>query len=174
VTPEELGRLFSTFERSAFRLECLPAYAVTEDAEREAFRRWLAGEHAPKKDRDWPKLVASAVAAGKSMQRVRVIRAMTDYIRFELSWGYPDNVAAGEDVRILQLQPGESLADMPQEDYWLFDDAVMVRLQYDGSGQFLRCVAVRDHAQVRSCCGWRDTAMTRAVPFDSYRASLHS
>lgn len=174
MTPEELGRLFSTFERSAFRLECLSAYAVTEDAEAEAFRLWLAGEQPAKKDRDWPKLVASATASGKSMQRVRIIRVMTDYLRFELSWGYPDNVAAGEDIRILELRPSESLVDMPNEDYWLFDDAIMVRLEYDGAGRFLRAVAVRDPAQVRRCCRWRDAVMARAMPFDSYRASLHS
>jgi hypothetical protein len=174
VTPEELGRLFSTFERSAFRLECLPTYAVTEDAEAAAFRLWLAGEQPPKKTRDWPKLVASATASGKRMQRVRVIRTMTAYVRFELSWGYPDNVAAGEDIRILELQADESLAGMPEEDYWLFDDAVMVRLEYDGAGRFLRPVAVRDPAEVRRCCGWRDAVIARAVSFHSYRTPLHS
>lgn len=174
MTPEELGHLFSTFERSAFRLECLPTYAVTEDAEAEAFRLWLAGEQPPKKARDWPKLVASATASGKRMQRVRVIRAITAYLRFELSWGYPDNVAAGEDIRILELQPGESLAGMPEEDYWLFDDAIMVRLEYDGAGRFLRPVEVRDPAEVRRCCGWRDAVMTRAVSFDFYHTPLHS
>jgi hypothetical protein len=174
VTPEELGRLFSTFERSAFRLECLPTYAVTEDAEAEAFRLWLAGGQPPKKARDWPKLVASATANGKKMQRVRLIRAMTAYLRFELSWGYPDNVAAGEDIRILELRAGESLAGMPEVDYWLFDDATMVRLEYDGAGRFLRPVEVDDPAEVRRCCGWRDAVMARAVSFDLYRLPLPS
>lgn len=174
MTPEELGRLFSTFERSAFRLECLPTYAVTEDAEAEAFRLWLAGGQPPKKARDWPKLVASATANGKKMQRVRVIRAMTAYLRFELSWGYPDNVAAGEDIRILELRAGESLAGMPEVDYWLFDDATMVRLEYDGAGRFLRPVEVDDPAEVRRCCGWRDAVMARAVSFDLYRLPLPS
>jgi hypothetical protein len=154
VTPEELGRLFSTFERSAFRLECLPTYAVTEDAEAEAFRLWLAGGQPPKK--------------------ARVIRAMTAYLRFELSWGYPDNVAAGEDIRILELRAGESLAGMPEVDYWLFDDATMVRLEYDGAGRFLRPVEVDDPAEVRRCCGWRDAVMARAVSFDLYRLPLPS
>jgi hypothetical protein len=174
VTPEELGRLFSTFERSAFRLECLPTYDVTEDDEAEAFRLWLAGRQPPKKPRDWPRLVASATASGKRMQRVRVIRAMTAYLRFQLSWGYPDNVAAGEDIRILQLRTGESLAGMPEEDYWLFDDAVMVRLEYDGSGRFLRPVAVRDPAEVRRRCDWRDAVMGRAVSLDAYRTPMPS
>ncbi|MFE5722997.1 DUF6879 family protein [Streptomyces erythrochromogenes] len=37
----EFGRLFETFERSAFRLETLAVYSVEE--EREEFERFLAG-----------------------------------------------------------------------------------------------------------------------------------
>ncbi|MFL6226855.1 MAG: DUF6879 family protein, partial [Actinomycetes bacterium] len=58
----DLASLFESFRSSAFRLECLPAYAVTEDDESEAFRRWLDGEQPPQKEREWPKLCASAVA----------------------------------------------------------------------------------------------------------------
>jgi hypothetical protein len=33
MTTPDLGKLFESFRSSAFRLECLPAYAVTEDDE---------------------------------------------------------------------------------------------------------------------------------------------
>jgi hypothetical protein len=168
MTPEELGRLFHRCTSSAFRLECLPAYDVTEDAERDAYRRWLAGEQLPPPQRAWPELVASAVAAGKRMQRVRVIRQMTDYIRFEMQWGYPANVTAGEDIRILDLGPeGEALPT--QHDFWLFDDAIAVRLDYGSDGRFVGPIEVSDATTYRRT---RDLVLRRAVPFAKYRASL--
>ncbi|MDD9378460.1 hypothetical protein M8Z33_17720 [Streptomyces sp. ZAF1911] len=41
LSGEEFGRLFETFERSAFRLEILAVYSVEE--EREEFERFLLG-----------------------------------------------------------------------------------------------------------------------------------
>jgi hypothetical protein len=168
MTPDELGRLFQRCASSAFRLECLPAYDVTEDAERDAYRRWLAGEELPPPQRAWPELVALAVAAGKRMQRVRVIRQMTDYIRFELHWGYPANVAAGEDIRILELGP-ENDALLTRHDFWLFDDAVAVRLDYATDGRFVGLVEIAD---ATTCRRTRDLLLPLAVPFAKYRASL--
>ena len=171
MTPDHLGKLFESFRVSAFRLECLPAYDVTEDAERDAYRLWLAGDRPQAPDREWPKLVASVVAAGKTVQRVRVIHGMTDYIRFELEWGYPSNVAAGEDIRVLELGADD---ESPALDYWLFDSVVAVRLLYDGTGQFLGVESVDYPNGVSQLCRIRDAVMARAVPFAQYRASLRA
>jgi hypothetical protein len=171
VTPDELGRLFVTFKTSAFRLECLPVYDVTEDDEGHAFRLWQAGESQPVQDRDWPKLCRSAVGAGKKMQRVRVVQSsLTEYQRFQLAWGYPANVAAGEDIRILTVE-SELPPDIPWQDYWLFDDAIAVILEYDDKGRFLRPVIVEDVTPYRRGAS---IALTHAEPFESYRASLPS
>ena len=51
---------------------------------------------------------------------------------------------------------------MPDHDFWLFDDAIVVRLEYDEAGRFLRPVAVSDPAPYRQC---RDVVMARAVAF---------
>ena len=171
MTPADLGRLFSTFETSAFRLECLPEYEVTEDDEAEAFRLWSAGEQPPQQEREWPKLCASAVGAGKTMQRVRVVRSsLTEYQRFQLSWGYPANIAAGEDIRILAME-SELPPDIPGEDYWLFDDAIAVVLEYDDKGRFLRPVMAEDVTPYQRGAL---IALANAEPFESYRASLPS
>jgi hypothetical protein len=45
LSAEDFGKLFTTYERSAWRLESLPAYAVDEEAE--DFARFLAGETWP-------------------------------------------------------------------------------------------------------------------------------
>jgi hypothetical protein len=167
VNADDLGKLFTSFRSSAFRLETRSVYSVDEDEEREAFRAFLSGRPRPvlAQDRGWPKLVASACAAGKRMQRVRLVTLpLSDYLRFELSWGYPSNVAAGEDIRILPVVGGAPDGVM-EHDYWLFDDATVVRLEYDARGRFLGVAAADDPAPYRRC---RELAMARAVPFGEY------
>jgi hypothetical protein len=175
LTPDDLGRLFASFRQSAFRLETLPAYDVEEEAE--SLRAWRAGEPRPAwhEDREWCRLVAHARAAGKFMQRVRVVRRpLSDYIRLEFDWGYPDNIAAGEDIRILELTGEDQLPFVPDAergyDFWCFDGLTVVRLEYDGAGRFVQPVDVSHHAQQFIAC--QDYARRRAVPFSDYRATI--
>lgn len=165
MTGDDFGKLFTTFRRTAFRLETLPLYDVTEDAEREAFRRFCDGQPRAPQDREWPKLVASMVAAGKAMQRVRIVRLpLSTYEQFELAWGYPDNIAAGEDIRILPVV-GTWPDGIMEHDYWLFDDAIAVAMNYDSDGRFLGPAEVSD---VAAYCRCRDRAMAAAIPFAEY------
>jgi hypothetical protein len=167
VNPDDFGRLFTTFQRAAFRLEALAAYNVPEEAE--SLRLWREGKPPPawQKEREWLRMVASATAAGKSIQRVRVFRRpLSDYVRLEFDWGYPDNVANGEDIRVLELADGDDVPGVLDHDYWLFDDAIAVRMEYASDGSFIRPVEVSDVSPYRRC---RDIAMTLAVPFSQYR-----
>jgi hypothetical protein len=158
----DLASLFESFRSTAFRLECLPAYAVTEDDESEAFRLWLAGEQPPQQEREWPKLCASAVAAKKSMQRVRLVpQPASEYVRFQMAWGYPANVAAGEDIRILDHEP----AGLLKVDFWLFDDTTAVVLEYDDDGKFLRAVAAASVEPYRQA---KKLALASSEPFARY------
>jgi hypothetical protein len=168
LTPDDLGQLFASFRHSAFRLETLPAYAV--DEETESFRAWKERQPAPpwQLDRDWCRLVAEATAAGKRMHRVRVVRRpLSEYVRFELDWGYPQNIEAGEDIRILELGSADELPSVPDPDrgydFWCFDETTVVRLEYDGAGRFIRPVDVSDYASRFIAC--QDYAMGRAVMF---------
>jgi hypothetical protein len=168
VTPAELGRLFETFTSVAFRLEVLSAYNVPEEAE--SLRCWREGKPAPawQKEREWLAMVREAATAGKRMQRVRVVRQpLSDYVRMEFDWGYPDNVAAGEDIRIVEVKDASGVPDMLDHDYWLFDDRIAVRMEYTADGSFIRPVEVEDVVPYRRC---RASAMRLAVPFSQYRA----
>lgn len=54
---------------------------------------------------EWLDTVQGARAAGKCMERVHVVvEPLSDYMRYELTWWYPANVAAGEDIRIIPAQ----------------------------------------------------------------------
>jgi hypothetical protein len=159
VTTPDLGKLFESFRVSAFRLECLPAYDVTEDAEREAFRCWKSGEERPPVEREWLLTVRRAVGRGARMQRVRMVSTqLTEYQRFQFAWGYQENTAAGEEISILDHEPPGLL----RVDFWLFDDATAVVLEYDDAGRFLRPVVAETVAPYRQA---RDMALKSAVPF---------
>ncbi|TDD62435.1 DUF6879 family protein [Actinomadura rubrisoli] len=159
---EEFGKLFETFQRSAFRLETLAKYTVPEEAD--AFRDFLAGRSKPDNwgANDWARGI---VASGRIMQRVHVVRSpLSDYLRFEIGWGYPGSIDAGEDVRILDLTHNE-VPGLPDHDFWLFDDETVIRMHYSPEGEFLGADRVPEVEPYRT---YRDLAMGNSVPFLDY------
>jgi len=107
--------------------------------------------------------------AGKTMARVHVIaEPLTDYLRHELAC-YESSVAAGEDIRILPADVAAGL-DLPDFDYWLFDDLRAAVQYYGARGAWLRAELVTEPAFIASRRRWRDAAMKAALPLDAYMA----
>ena len=168
----ELRQLFATFERSAFRLETLQSYGQSgEDA---AFDAFLAGRpyvRPPGKVR-WLENIARARAAGATMSRVHIVREpLTDYLKFELTWAYAPNVAAGEDVGVIALAEGEPWpTELPQErDFWLIDTR-LYDMEYapDETRSWIGVYLVDDWSQIRQAQMWRDRALGLAVSWRTY------
>ncbi|WP_244884153.1 DUF6879 family protein [Carbonactinospora thermoautotrophica] len=167
LSPGELDALFQGFESSAFRLETLDRYTVPGEAE--AFRRFLSGEEPPEewKNAPWPRIVRANVAAGKVMQRVHVVRSpLSEYLRFEIGWGYHRNTAAGEDIRILDLSES-NVSGLPDHDFWLFDGRVVVRMHYGPEGEFIGAERLPDD-WAEDYVRYRDLALKNAVPCLEY------
>ncbi|KAA9164968.1 hypothetical protein FPZ12_006875 [Amycolatopsis acidicola] len=166
VSNETAAALFSDFERSAFRLETLQTYTIPRD--QPSYERFLAGEPKPAEyNASWETTVRQHVAAGKTMQRVKVVRRpFTDYTRYMFAWALPGNVAAGEDYLILDLT--DRRVDLPDQDFWLFDDTTVLLLHYNADGT-LRDRDLADQADVDQYRRWRDLALAEAVPFGEYR-----
>jgi hypothetical protein len=160
---EEFGRLFETFERTAFRLETLAVYDVEE--EREEIGRFLAGEDMGPEwdDNPW---VRSITERGKHLSRVHVLCSpLTDYLRYELS-AYPGNIRAGEVIGIVDL--GEQpVAGLPGHDFWLFDDRDVYRMHYTPEGRFTGAELLPPD-RLAEYRGYRDLALRHAVPFAAY------
>ncbi|WP_052069442.1 Txe/YoeB family addiction module toxin [Streptacidiphilus albus] len=99
ISPEDFGALFDSFDREAFRLESLDDYTGSSSAEN--LRACAAGEEKPADyNAGWLAQVGRNTAAGKRMHRVHIVTCpLTNYIRYELDWGYLTNITAGEDVR---------------------------------------------------------------------------
>lgn len=161
VSRDEFGKLFSDFRREAFRLETLDDYSGSSSVD--MIRRFLADEAQPHDyNQEWVDQVRHNTDAGKRMYRVHILsRPLTDYLRFELGWGYRKNMTAGEEFFILDTthQPNP-LADVP--DFWMFDESSVVSMDYGDQGEFLGAESHRDAA---AWVGHRDTALHHAVPF---------
>lgn len=160
---------FEHAEVNIFRLETLQCYGNSG----EALAAFEAGEPhlITSGKRVWITLVRARTAAGCTMQRVHVVREpITDYLRFELTWGYQPNVDAGEDIRIVPVLPGHPWpCGLPERtDFWLFDFSVLYALRYDPNGSWIAVEQVTEWAAIQQARRWRETAIERATPWQLY------
>jgi len=163
---DRIAALFRDFGASAFRLELQQTYRIPE--ERERLATFLAGGRKPVVDAPWRRMVKAKTEAGASMVRAKVIRQpFTDYTRFLLAWGIPDNIEAGE--RYWIVDDTDRGLDLPDHDFWFFDDEQVVRLDFAADGTFLGrdLVEAPDLKRYRA---WRDDALSHGVPFDDWTA----
>ncbi|MCP2262486.1 hypothetical protein LX15_006225 [Streptoalloteichus tenebrarius] len=164
---EQFRKHLTGFDRSAWRFETQPTYTMPN--EQESLARFLSGEPQPEgHNAGWHGTVRSLVAEGKSIGRVRTVRKpLTDYQRYQLAWGIPGNVEAGEDIRILDLTDLD--LDLPTQDFWLFDESVVVDLNFRPDGTLIN-IERREDADLAQYLKWRDLALAHAVPVSEWNA----
>ncbi|UWZ37814.1 hypothetical protein Drose_05950 [Dactylosporangium roseum] len=173
LTPRDFDDAFRYFRRDAFRLEARPVYTV--DVEREAFDDYLRGEPRPATDYDyyatWLEKVREVTAAGRRLERVRIIETPpTDYQAFELHMARY-NVAAGETLRTIS-RPDAVEAGLPADtDWWLFDSEAVAVMRFADDGTPLGGTILTDPAIVSRYCTWRDLAVHHSAPFTSSAAA---
>jgi len=165
---EAFDALFRGFDRHAFHLEVQDSYHTPEESG--PFELFLTGRpddfawHRP-----WLDLVREATAAGRSITRVRVVSVPhVDYTR----WGLvvaEHNIAAGEDIRWLPRHLVDP-ADLPADDFWLFDDDRVVFTIFEPSGRFAGGAATTDPRIAGYCREVRDRVWSIAIPHDQYVA----
>lgn len=173
MTNEEF---FGLADRTIWRLETLPVYSTpTTDPAFAAYIR--RGELPPLAERPakraWMTLVRQAVAKGKRVGRVHVLRLpLTAYLQYELAT-YAENAAAGEDVRIAVVDDHPELATLDQ-DYWLLDDGLALIMDYDDAGRFRGERLTRDRATLARCRAHRDLAIACSVPLAAFAAEVRT
>ena len=166
ISHDEFADLLRTFERSAFRLEARPSYAIGE--EREEFDRFLAGSPRPPSEVGWWSAYldgwAELARQGKTVGRVRVIpdEGPTHYQRW-LIWADPWYARAG--VRIGYLPRREALdLGLPVADDWeLLDDRRLVIMRFTSEGAVGGKELITDPAVVARYRTWRDLAVAHAT-----------
>ncbi|MBI3689016.1 MAG: hypothetical protein HY241_17050 [Actinobacteria bacterium] len=170
VTEEEFNRLLVDFERDAIHLETHDAYGTA--TELPYLAKWLAGQP---DDLEWLQgwcaVLRGHVAAGRRVRRVRVVsEPLSDYQRWSFSIARP-MVQAGEDIRWVPRSLVSSIA-FPGNDFYLFDDHLVVFLLYAGDGSGTQKLASRDPADVALCRSVFDALWRIAVPHGAYRPSV--
>ncbi|GAA4083011.1 DUF6879 family protein [Actinomadura miaoliensis] len=170
---ERFRRLFDDFQSTAYRLETRQSYDVSY--EQEEFERFRAGRARGQFPgiASWADRVRAGRRLGKSFTRVHVMEEpLTDYLRFEAAWCYRDTVAAGEDVRVIPIQPGQWPDGIPRLDYWLFDSHRLLLMNYSRHGTFLSAELVNDPERVSDAVRWQQRAWALSVPFNEYAAGF--
>lgn len=162
----DLGTLFQTFQRTAWRLETRDRYTVPD--EERSFAEFLAGRPVPPRtpeNNGWIRVLSF----GRSFGRVHVVsRPLSPYLRFEFG-AYRENVAHGEDVRIADRgDHDDGLADLDQ-DFWVFDDETVAVMDYDDEGRFHGAQLAE---YTRPYLAMRDRAVAASVPLAEYTERL--
>lgn len=168
LSNEDFDALFEGAAKSVFRLETLPAYnPVSEAAAQESY---LAGEPCPKIGVTTPYMRKVEEQTGRGVRcfRVHVVHSpLTDYLRYEMEWGYAFNSRAGEEILILDTTEKGRPSELVDEDFWFFDDTHVVRMNYRSDGEYLgkELLEAPDLEHYRA---QRDLATAQAVPFNEY------
>ncbi|MGW1280083.1 DUF6879 family protein [Streptomyces tsukubensis] len=163
-------RLFETFKHTAWRLETRRGYA--SDREDPDFQAFLATGSSPcDPDEPWFVNIKAQTEAGKTVGRVRVAdspptieqRFLLDYARH--------NAAVGEDIRYLWRADADR-AELPAEDFWLFDSRLVALLHFDDADNLATIELITEPAKVVRYCTLRDAAMHNAFPWDEFAAQV--
>jgi hypothetical protein len=170
LTGEQWSNYTKNFVSSAFRLEVQPTYTMPSEAE--TFGAFLGGRLTPPPgfNQGWLDQVSrNTHELGKTMQRVRVVQQpLTDYQRYGFAWAVPLNVAAGEDIRILD-RTGLDL-DLPPYDFWMFDNATVVHLNYRPDGTQINR-ELQENPDLSQYFRWQELALAHSVPFKEFDQS---
>ncbi|MGH8887939.1 MAG: DUF6879 family protein [Egibacteraceae bacterium] len=167
MTMGDLYRMFRMFGESTFRLETLPVYREPSEIPRiahfEATGEIRADEPAIAA---WMGMLAGHAAAGRSMRRVHLVRLpLTGYLRFEFAF-QQHSVAAGEDVRVVDLGEHPDLAAL-DTDFWLFDNRVPILMRYEADGALIGPERAPND-ELERLRGWRDLTWAAAVPLTEF------
>jgi hypothetical protein len=168
-----VAELWEKFRVSAFRLETLQYYVLAEDEpRRRAFREGCPLPARPGKTESL-RMISDAVSAGKQVHRVHVVDLpLSEYIRYELAV-YPENVGAGEDVRIAPRGAHPRLHHLTT-DFWLFDadDArpAVVWFRYTPDGQIISRDYSDDPGDISLARDQRDLAVACSLSLSEFLA----
>jgi hypothetical protein len=158
--------LYDSHDR-AFHLETQDAYGVA--SENEQLQRWLAGEPTadPPDWQSWDAHVKDFTSGGGRIQRLRIVtEPHTDYTRFLLHHT-ERNVQAGEQVRYLPRHT-TTPDDYTDDDWWLFDDAVLAFTLFTPEGEFAGGAITTDPVLVSRCAAVRDALWPRGTDYEPY------
>jgi hypothetical protein len=163
--------LFENVERSAVRIESrLRTDVPTERRDVKAFLDHHLPPHRRREPDDpWSAMTERHAAAGRPLQRVRVMaEPLTDYNRY-MVYCARASVHHGEDIRFLTRTAAVGL-DLPDHDFWVFDSARLVELRFTADDRPLDHDLITDPDLVARHEEWFARAFAEATPWADYLA----
>lgn len=166
VTDDEFDRLLTGFGREAIHLETRDAYGTEVELPHMAKwvdgrpddLAWLAG---------WCAALREHTKAGRSVRRARIVsEPLSDYQRWSHSIAEP-MVEAGEDIRWVPRRLVSSIP-LPGNDFYLFDNRLVVFLHYAGTGLATAKTTSTDPVDIELCRTAFDAVWKLAVPHRDY------
>lgn len=166
ITDDDFNRLLTEFERESIHLETRDAYGTAVELPHMA--KWAASEP---DDLEWLQgwctTLREHMQAGKSIRRARIVsEPLSDYQRWSYSIAHP-MVAAGEDIRWVPRRLVSSVP-LPGNDFYLFDDRLVVFLLYAGNGLGVDKVTSTDPDDIALCRAAFDAVWELAIPHHEY------
>jgi hypothetical protein len=163
-------RVYTSFLRSAFHLVARemppkPKAPDMPDITQPAVYREFSAERSYTREH-----VRPAVAAGKTVARLHVLDmdAAPAYLRNEVQHVYPDNIAAGEEVRIKPVFPGSQWPeDIPRRDMLLLDADTVIWYEHEGH-DFIEGTISTDPADLTKAYQVRDAALTESYSYTEF------
>jgi hypothetical protein len=117
---------------------------------------------------DWCSTLRDHVKAGKSVRRARIVsEPLSDYQRWSYSVAHP-MVDAGEDIRWVPRSLVSSVA-LPGNDFYLFDDRLIVFLIYAGNGLSTDKVTSTNPSDIRLCQSAFEAVWKLSIPHSDYQ-----
>ena len=164
---EGLKALFASFRREALHLEMRDSYGTA--AEIPHLAKWQAGE--PDDTgwlQPWLDTVRTAVQEGKAFKRARIVsEPVSEYQKWVLNDSHLF-VEAGEDIRWVPRSRVSTVA-LPGNDFWLFDDQIVVFLIFAANGLVVDRQLTEDRAAIELCRTAFDTVWELSIPNSEYK-----
>jgi hypothetical protein len=167
ISFEDFDALFSSFKHEAVHLEMRDSYGT--EVELPHLAKWKNGEP---DDSDWLQpwfdLVRAGTDQGKAFRRARIVsEPVTEYQRWVLSDTHLF-VEAGEDIRWVP-RSRVSLVPLPGNDFWLFDDELVVFLLFAGNGLVVDQVITTEPAAIELCRSAFEAVWELSIPNRDYQ-----
>lgn len=167
ISEADFEELLTQFTRESIHLEMRDAYGTAVELPHMA--KWAAGEPDDLRWLDgWCTQLRRHREHGRSIRRARIVsEPLSDYQRWSWSIAQP-MVDAGEDIRWVPRRLVSLLA-LPGNDYYLFDDSLIVFLLYAGNGLAVDRVASTDPGAIRLCRSSFEAVWRLSIPHNEYR-----
>jgi len=167
----QIEDLFRGIRSEAFRLELLDCYHIK--GEWEQFQQFKKGKDivADDETEQFYQIIRRYVSEGKKIIRVHVIpKKPTDYLKFEIKTGYVPQLRAGAKIYLLYQEEYNHLLqpDFNPNDFWLFDNRVVVELIYDKEGHFLKERSVKDEKTVKKYTTLKKDVIDNGIPLEEW------